>query len=235
MRNKRLQCVLTKQPAFYFPSLFLRASFHEFAFTLLSVTPYIDRPTDKRTYPMKKSFLLITGFILFAALFRLIPHAYNFTPIGAIALFGAAYFTDKKWALIIPLGAMWISDLLLNNLVYASFYSGFTLFTPGFLFIYGGIVLIAVLGFYLFKKVTLPRVLAGAFGGSVIFFIVSNFGVWIASPMYPLTVEGLILCYTAAIPFFHNTLAGTLVYSGVLFGAYEYVKRNQPSLVTGTL
>ena len=178
----------------------------------------------------KKSILIVTGFIVFAALTRLLPHAYNFTPIGAIALFGAAYFTKKKWALIIPLVAIWMSDLLLNNLIYSEFYEGFTLFTSGFLYIYGSIAMIVILGYYLLKKITFGRVLGGALGASVIFFIVSNFGVWISGSMYPMTFEGLIACYTAAIPFFHYTIAGNVVYSAVLFGAYEWMKASYPAL-----
>lgn len=178
----------------------------------------------------KNAFLIITGFILFAALTRLLPHAYNFTPLGAIALFGAAYFSQKKWAFIVPLLALWLSDLFLNNIFYSSYYDGFTLFTSGFVYIYGAFALIAVLGFWLFDKITLPRVVGGALGGSVIFFVVSNFGVWLTSPMYPLTLEGFVMCYTAAIPFFHYTIAGNLLYSGVLFGGYEYLKYKMPEL-----
>jgi hypothetical protein len=178
----------------------------------------------------KQTFYIITGFILFAALARLLPHAYNFTPIGAIALFGAAYFAQKKWALIIPLAAIFMSDLILNNTVYAAYHEGFAWLTGGFLYIYGAIGMIVILGYYLLKKVTVGRVIGGAFGAAVVFYIVSNFGVWLTSPMYPLTAEGLIACYTAAIPFFHHTLAGNLIYSGVLFGGYEYLKSRYPSL-----
>lgn len=181
---------------------------------------------------MKKSLLIVTAFIVFAALTRLLPHAYNFTPLGAIALFGAAYFPKKKWALIIPLIAIWGSDLLLNNITYTAYYEGFTWFTPGFLYIYGSIAMIVILGYYLLKKITFGRVLGGALGASVIFFIVSNFGVWISGSMYPLSIEGLIACYTAAIPFFHYTIAGNVVYSAVLFGAYEWMKASYPSLQT---
>lgn len=178
----------------------------------------------------KNAFYIISGFILFAALSRLLPHATNFTPLGAIALFGAAYFPSKKWAFIIPILALWLSDLFLNNIFYSAYYDGFTLFTSGFLYIYGAFALIIILGFYLFKHITLPRVVGGALGGSIIFFVISNFGVWLTSPMYPLTFEGLALCYTAAIPFFHYTLAGNLLYCGVLFGGYEYIKYKNPDL-----
>ncbi len=178
----------------------------------------------------KKTFYIIAGFILFAALSRLLPHAYNFTPLGAIALFGMAYFKDKKWALIIPLFALWGTDLILNNTKYAAFHDGFAWFTGGMLFIYGSFAMIAILGYYLFKKVSVGRVIGGALGASIIFFVISNFGVWLKSPMYPLNLEGLIMCYTAAIPFFHNTLAGDLIYCSVLFGGYEYLKSRYPSL-----
>src|SRR5690625_7341861 len=69
----------------------------------------------------KKTFAIITAIILFAALSRLLPHPTNFTPVAALILFGAAYFTNKKWALIIPLTAIWLSDLLLNNIVYSTY------------------------------------------------------------------------------------------------------------------
>ncbi|MEX0944767.1 MAG: DUF6580 family putative transport protein [Balneolaceae bacterium] len=178
----------------------------------------------------KKSILIITGFIVFAALSRLLPHAYNFTPIGAIALFGAAYFTNKKWAFIVPIMALWISDLLLNNIIYSAYYEGFAWFTGGFLYLYGSIAVTVLLGFLILKKITVGRVLGGAIGASLIFFIVSNFGVWLASPLYPPTLEGFIMCYTAAIPFFHYTLAGNVVYGAVLFGGYEWLKSAYPSL-----
>ena len=178
----------------------------------------------------KNYFLIIVGFILFAALSRILPHPYNFTPLGAIALFGAAYFTDKRWAILIPLFAMWMSDLVLNNWIYSSYYSGFTLFNSGMFWVYGSLIIIALLGMKVLKKVTLPRVVMSAFGASAIFFIVSNLGVWVASPMYPLTWGGLVACYTAAIPFFHNTIAGDLFYCGVMFGAFEYAKLRFPSL-----
>jgi hypothetical protein len=180
----------------------------------------------------KKSITIITVFIILAALSRLLPHATNFTPIGAIALFGAAYFSDKKWAIIVPLSALWISDLLLNNIIYSSYYEGFAWLTSGFLYIYGAFAMVVVLGYYLLKKVTAGRVLGGAIGASVIFYIVSNFGVWVSSPMYPMTAEGLISCYVAAIPFFHYTLAGNVIYSAALFGAYEWVKHRYPAAVT---
>ncbi|GAB5409965.1 MAG: hypothetical protein BalsKO_23300 [Balneolaceae bacterium] len=181
-------------------------------------------------YIMNKRLLVLSGLIIAAAISRLIPHPYNFAPIGAMAIFGAAHFSDKKLSFILPLFAMFLSDLLINNILYASYYQGFTLFTPGFLWVYGAIAVIVVAGIFILKKVTLPRVLIGSLSASVIFFMISNFGVWLSDPDYPLNITGLLLCYEMAIPFFHNTLAGDLVYSGVLFGGFEFVKNKIPEL-----
>lgn len=177
-----------------------------------------------------KKFSIITGFIFLAVLSRILPHPYNFTPIGAVALFGAAYFTDKKWALIIPLLAMWVSDLVLNNIFYREFFDGFTLLSSGMIPVYGSLIVIALLGLKTLKKVTFLRVFSSALAASVIFFFVTNLAVWYGDPIYPLSFEGLIACFTAAIPFFHNTVAGDLVYCSVLFGAFEYAKYKLPSL-----
>lgn len=179
---------------------------------------------------MNKRLLVLSGLILAAAISRLIPHPYNFAPIGAMAIFGAAHFSDKKLSFILPLFAMFLSDLLINNILYASYYQGFTIFTPGFLWIYGAIAVIVVAGIFILKKVTLPRVLIGSLSASVLFFVISNFGVWISDPDYPLTLPGLLLCYEMAIPFFHNTITGDLVYSGVLFGGFEFAKTKIPEL-----
>src|SRR5690625_1834217 len=125
----------------------------------------------------KKTFAIITAIILFAALSRLLPHPTNFTPVAALILFGAAYFTNKKWALIIPLTAIWLSDLLLNNIVYSTYNEGFMWFTGGFFYIYGAFCLIMLLGYLLLKKVKLRRVLGGAIGACVLLYLVRHFGV----------------------------------------------------------
>ncbi|WP_428235124.1 DUF6580 family putative transport protein [Gracilimonas sp.] len=177
----------------------------------------------------KKRFIVLSGFIIIAALSRIIPHPYNFAPIGAMSIFGAAYFTDKKFSFLVPLFAMFISDLLVNNLLYANFYGGFTLFTPGFYWMYGAIALIVVAGIFILKKVNTTTVIAGSLSASVIFFLVTNFGVWLSNPMYPQGIEGLLMSYTAGIPFFHYTVIGDLFYSGVMFGAFEYAKTKTPA------
>jgi len=166
-------------------------------------------------------FGVIATMILLAALSRLIPHPHNFSPIGGMALFGAAYFTKRQWAFIVPLVSMWISDLVLNNIVYGAYFNHFVWFYSGFLFTYTAFALIVLLGIFSLKKVHLHNLALSALGASVIFFIVSNFGVWFSGIMYPKDLSGLAACYVAGIPFFQNTLLGDLFYSALLFGAFE--------------
>jgi hypothetical protein len=170
--------------------------------------------------------------ILLAALSRLIPHPANFAPIGGMALFGAAYYGKRYWAFVIPIVSMWISDLALNNIVYSQYFDGFVWFYGGSLFTYGAFVLITLLGFFTLKRVNVVNLAVSAVGASVIFFAVSNFGVWLSSGMYPHTFEGLVSCYVAGIPFFKNTIAGDFVYTAILFGTFELALKRFSQLET---
>ena len=175
---------------------------------------------------MKTTFTLRLGVIIalvfIAALSRIIPHPYNFTPLSAIALFGAAHF-KKGWQVVfIPILATWLSDLFINNVIYDSL--DFVWFYQGFYWQYGAYVLVALLGRSALQKVTVSRVLFGSLGAAIIFFLVSNFGVWIGSPIYPPTFSGLMACYAAGIPFFGGTLLGNLVYGVALFGLFHFLE-----------
>lgn len=177
-----------------------------------------------------KHLLFVLSLIVLAVLSRLLPHPYNFTPIAGIALFGAAHLRKNGLAWLIPLAAMWVSDLVINNVYYDSFNSGFVWFTSGFYWMYGSFALIALVGYFLLDHVSVPKLIGGSLFASTLFFLVTNFGVWIGSAMYPQSVEGLVACYTAGIPFFGNALLGDLFYTGVLFGSYEFARRRLPSL-----
>ncbi|MFV0398240.1 MAG: DUF6580 family putative transport protein [Bacteroidales bacterium] len=175
-------------------------------------------------------FGAISCMILLAALSRLIPHPINFAPISGIALFGAAFYGKKYWAFIIPIVSMWISDLIINNVVYAELFDGFVWFYSGSLFTYAAFVAIAILGMNALKRVTVSRVVASAMSASILFFALSNFGVWLSSGMYPHTWNGLATCYAAGLPFLKNTVAGDLVYSALLFGAFVWGESRFPAL-----
>lgn len=172
--------------------------------------------------------LVLTGFVLAAALARLLPHPPNFSPIEAMALFGGAYFARRSLALLIPLLAMFVSDMglaLINGGEYASYFG-----SGGFWLVYLCIAAITVLGFGLRGRVRSGRLLGFGLVGSLAFFLVTNFGVWFGSSYYPQTLEGLIACYVAGLPFLHWTILGTMAYSALLFGGYELLRRQVPGL-----
>lgn len=150
----------------------------------------------------------------------------NFTPIGAMALFGAAYFTRIN-SFIFPLLTLWLSDIMLNRFV---FYGEWIFFYDGFLWVYGAFALMVLAGRWM-----QPNKGVGRFAGSsvvivFIHWIVTDIGVWLSGTLYPMTLEGFWLCLVAAIPFELNLLAGTLLYGGVMFGLFEYSKKKIPAL-----
>lgn len=175
-------------------------------------------------------FGVISAMILLAAMSRLVPHPANFAPIGGMALFGAAYFSKRYWAFIIPIVSMWLTDLVLNNVVYSQYFDHFVWFYQGFYWTYGAFVLIGLLGFVILKQIKIQNLILASLLASIVFFLVSNFGVWASTTMYPKDFIGLITCYTAGLPFFKNTLLGDLVYTCVLFGAFEFAQRRIPAL-----
>lgn len=150
------------------------------------------------------------GLILFAAMLRLVPHPPNFTPIAALALFGGVYL-DKRFAFVVPIAALLLSD----------YFIGFHSLMP---FVYGSFLLIGLIGLWLKTHRKPLFILGGALASSVLFFLLTNFGVWVTpNSWYPKTWQGFTACYVAAIPFFRNTVLGDLFYVGVLFGLYEAV------------
>ena len=177
---------------------------------------------------MNKKILLITAFILVASLARLLPHAPNFTPMGAIALFAGAYISNRFLAFAIPILAMILSDALMG-------FSGWA-FPAQVITVYASFALITLLGMNMRKDKSALRVGASSLGASVMFFVVTNFVVWLSGfytmpALYPTNFVGLVTCYVAAIPFFTPTLAADLFYSSVLFGAFYLVQVNVPKLV----
>jgi hypothetical protein len=153
--------------------------------------------------------LLLAGMIILAALSRLLPHPPNFSPVEAIALFGGAYFVKRSAAIWVPLVAMFISDLalgLVNGGIYSEYF-----FSAGFVLVYLCIALCTVVGFALRGRVTAFRVAGYSLVGSVLFFLVTNFGAWLGSPLYPPTGAGLF-------------------YSVVLFGSFALLRRRIPAL-----
>jgi len=168
------------------------------------------------------SFITITALIAVAAVGRIFTPVPNFTPVAAIALFGAAYFSRKSVAFLIPLVALTVTNFFIFGM--------FDVFTT--VAVYCSFILAGVIGLWIGRKVSTTRVIGGALMSSVVFFVVTNFAAWLSGfCFYPMTMEGLTMCYTMALPFFRNEVLGTLVYSGVLFGAFEFAKQRFPALV----
>jgi len=180
---------------------------------------------------MQWRFITLTTLVLLAAFSRIVPHLPNFSPLNAIALFAAAYFARQYQAFLVPLAATWLSDLFLNNVTYAQPGQSFLWFYPGFYWQYLAYALIVLWGIYLLRgRANFLRTVVGVLGGGVIFFLVSNFGVWISGSLYPQNLDGLIACYIAALPFYRGTLAGDVVFSTLLFGGFQALQHYLPAL-----
>jgi len=160
----------------------------------------------------QSSFAAIVGLVIAAALFRLAPHPPNFAPIAAMALFAVAHIADRRLAFLVPLAAMFASDQVLG------LHSGIVL-------VYVCMAISVVIGMQLKGRIRVATVAGASVLSSVMFFAITNFGVWLTSGMYPPDLSGLVACYVAAIPFFQNTLAGDVLFAGFLFGGFALYRK----------
>jgi hypothetical protein len=161
---------------------------------------------------------LITGIVLAAAALRVVPHPMNFAPIGALALFGGAYFSSKRAALAIPLLSLVAGDILV----------GFHRLIP---YVYASFLVSVAIGFWLRRKKSASRIGGATVAGAIQFFLITNFALWASSiGNYPKNVGGLAACYIAGLPLFWNTLAGDAFYVALLFGVMAFAETRFPSL-----
>jgi len=172
-------------------------------------------------------FIVVLSFIVIAALLRLLPHWPNFTPIAAMALFAGSYIDKKSYAFIVPISAMFISDLVIG--LHANI--------PA---VYMSFAITVLIGMSIRRFVNPVSVFFAALSSSVIFFLVTNFSSWLASPFYPQTFSGLTGCYIAGLAFFHNPsqgisffindILGTTFFSAVFYGAFYLAGMRFPML-----
>lgn len=183
---------------------------------------------------MKRSSLIqagiVAGLIFLAAMCRIFTNElqlWNFTAIGASALFAGVILKDKRYAYALPLFTLFLTDLFFQLFTSIQGFYGAQM-----IFVYGAFLLITWIGTRM-KKVNTLTILLASIGSGALFFIISNLGTWLFSGMYPQTLSGLMTCYAAAIPFFRNdmfgnfflnTIMGNVFYSGVLFGGYALIK-----------
>ena len=157
---------------------------------------------------MNNKFFYLFFFGIILALSRIIPHPPNYTPILASAIMAPMLIKDRWFGIAIPIVAMFISDVIIGFYSYQ-------------FVIYSSIFAIALVS-PMRKNYTRLGIMA--VGGSVWFFITTNFAEWLIWDYYPKTIEGLITCYTLAIPFFKNTLISTCLFTGLLTFSIKYLE-----------
>lgn len=161
--------------------------------------------------------LFALAVIVLAAGLRIAPHPWNFTPLGAMALFSGAFIRDRRLAFLFPLLALFAGDIFV----------GFHKLMP---IVYVSFLLSVAIGFWLRNRRSVARVGAATLFGAIQFFLITNFAVWAFGLSYPRTSAGLLSCYVAGIPFFWNTLAGDVFYVSLLFGGFALAERIFPAL-----
>ena len=152
--------------------------------------------------------MVIYLLILLAILTRFIPHPANFTAVGEMALF-SGFYLQKKWSFILVIVVMLISDFFIG------FYNPWIMLS-----VYGSFATVAILGWFFRNKAKGINVLGLSLFSSTLFYLITNFVVWLAGNMYPKNISGLLWCYYMAIPFYRNMILGDLFYVIILFGAY---------------
>jgi hypothetical protein len=177
--------------------------------------------------------------MLLGALYRLllagnaqVPFA-NFTPIGAMALFGGCYFQNRSKAFAFPLFSLWIGDIFLNRYWY---FGELVIFYDDFGWVYGSFLGMVLIG-RLIKKVSVKQVVISAVSAALLHWLVSDFGVWLSGGTdvttglpYTRDLQGLLKCYYLAIPYMQNMLIGNLVYCALFFGSFELLQKRYPLL-----
>lgn len=179
--------------------------------------------------------LTVFAFMMLMAMIRIVLPSQEslstlatFTSIGAMALFGGAYFKGfQKY--FFPLFTLWVSDVMLNRFLY---FGEWVFFYEGSLWTYGAFALMVIVGNYLGKKVSILNFLGSALLITFIHWIVTDLGVFLGTGMYPMTWSGWWMCLTAAIPFEQNFFTGTLLYGSVMFSVYQWMISRNPSLIT---
>ena len=160
--------------------------------------------------------LLALALIVLAAALRIAPHPWNFTPVGATALFSGAVLKDRRLAFLFPLVALFAGDIFI----------GFHKLLP---IVYASFLVNVAIGLWLRDRRTIARVSLATLLGAIQFFFVTNFAVWQFLSGFPHTASGLVACYIAGVPFFWNTLAGDAFYVALLFGSFAFAERFSPA------
>jgi len=161
--------------------------------------------------------VIIVCFIAFAAVVRILPHPWNFTPLGAMALFSGAKLGRTWKAFLVPLAALFFGDLFL----------GLHWLMP---VVYLSLALSVAIGMFLETWQSFGPLAIATLLGATQFFLTTNWAMWAFGTTYPKSLSGLLACYAAGVPLFRNTLAGDAFYAFVLFGGFRLIEKTIPAL-----
>lgn len=171
---------------------------------------------------------LLISLVLLAAFARLVPHGENFAPLTAMMLFATAYLPSRRLAIGLPFAARFISDVILQSTKYADMQSQMW---SNALWVYGAMIAIAAIGLSLRGRVRPLTVASATLAGTAAFFVITNFGSWLAYPhLYARSLSGLMDCYVAAIPFFRNTFLSDVTFAVAFFGGFAVLERFVPNM-----
>ncbi len=176
-----------------------------------------------KTKLITPKFLFVCSAIFVAAISRLFPHIPNFTPIAAMALFGAVYFENKILAFAIPLITMILSDVVLELTTGWGFHNTIP-------YVYAAFILTSCIGLWVKNNTNVSRIAMGSVLSSVLFFIITNFGYW-AGTHFAGGITGLNTAYVMGLPFFAPTMLGDLFFNSILFGTFYLIQRKYPALI----
>ncbi len=177
----------------------------------------------------KSKFWLVILLLVVGIGSRLIPHYPNFTPLESIAIFGAAYLSRSHWAVIIPMILWYAADVILNNTVLRGFYpeaNGMIWFSTYMIYNFIALIAIVFVSKYLLKTINVKNVFVTALASSVMFFLITNAGSWVApTSIYPKGLEGLMMSYAAGLPFLTKSILGNIFYCTILFGSFHFISQ----------
>ncbi|MFC4210621.1 DUF6580 family putative transport protein [Pedobacter lithocola] len=183
---------------------------------------------NPRTLILLLMILVLTGFRLLVTFNSDELQFANFSSIGAVALFGGAYFKDNLKAFSFPLLSLFLSDFVLSTTIFSKYSSGFLY--EGWYWVYGAFALMVLVGRLMLKNVNVVNLLASTLTIVLIHWIVTDFPIWYGNPAYAQNLAGFWLVLEKAIPFEIRFLEGTIVYGAILFGAFEILKAKYPVL-----
>lgn len=180
-------------------------------------------------------FILVAGVLRITAAGHITPFS-NFSPVGAMALFGGAYFADKWKSYVFPLLCIFLSDVIMNLTIYDAYVNG--IMYDGWIWTYLGFAAMVLMGQLLIKKVRVTNIVVASVLSAVAFWLLADFGTWLSPVNIDMTTgtqftkdaQGLVKCYIQGLPLVKNTILSNLVYSAIFFGLFELMQNKIPAL-----